>query len=139
VGFFSAPIPEQPAITETRHIKQTQRRVVHGETVAARDKVVYIFETHTDVIVKDRRETIFGQKICLSGGASNLKQAKALGMKDVCFAKKPDLEETQMCRSEYVYHRLRRFRDGIESGISWLKRSLGLSRCTWKGWHAFKC
>jgi hypothetical protein len=42
--------------------------------------VVYIFETHTDVIVKDRRETIFGQKICLSGGASNLKEAKALGI-----------------------------------------------------------
>jgi IS5 family transposase len=37
-----------------------------------------------------------------------------------------------------VYHRLRRFRAGIESGISWLKRSMGLTRCMWKGWHAFK-
>ncbi|MFX0090965.1 MAG: hypothetical protein ACFFBD_04315 [Candidatus Hodarchaeota archaeon] len=142
-------------------ISQTQRRVVHGETVAARDKAVSIFEPHTDVIVKDRRETIFGHKICLTGGASNLildcmivegnpadtdlaipmlerqkeiygrypfkacfdggfasksnlKQAKALKIKDVCFAKKRGLEETQMCRSKYVYHRLRRFRAGIE-------------------------
>jgi len=28
--------------------------------------------------------------------------------------------------------------EGIESGISWLKRSLGLTRCTWKGWDSFK-
>ena len=42
-----------------------------------------------------------------------------------------------MCRSEYVYHRLRRFRAGIVAGISWLKRSMGLARCMWKGWHGF--
>jgi len=166
-------------------ISQTQRRVLLGESVAARQKVVSIFESHTDVIVKDRRDTIFGHKICLSGGASNLildclivegnpsdtdlaipmldrqkeiygryplkvcydggfaskdnlKQAKARKIKDVCFAKKRGLEETEMCRSEYVYHRLRRFRAGIESGISWLKRCMGLTRCMWKGWHSFK-
>lgn len=72
------------------------------------------------------------------GTASALRQAKALGIKDVCFAKKRGLEETQMCRSEYVYHRLRRFRVCIESSISLVKRKLGLSRRTWKGWHAFK-
>jgi len=168
-------------------IVQTHRRVVLGQSVAAQDKVVSIFEPHTDIIVKDRRDTIFGHKVCLSGGASNLildcviaegnpadvdlaipmldrqkqiygryplkvcfdggfaskenlKQAKAVPrkIKDVCFAKKRGLKETDMCRSEYVYHRLRRFRAGIESGISWLKRSMGLSRCMWKGWHAFK-
>ena len=53
-------------------ISQTQRRVLLGESVAAQQKVVSIFEPHTDVIVKDRRDTIFGHKICLSGGASNL-------------------------------------------------------------------
>ena len=31
-----------------------------------------IFEPHTDVIVKDRRETLFGHKVTLSGGASGL-------------------------------------------------------------------
>ena len=34
---------------------------------------------------------------------------------------------------------LKRFRAGIESGISWLKRSFGLTRCTWKGFRSFKC
>jgi IS5 family transposase len=166
-------------------INQTQRRVLLGESVAAQEKVVSIFEPHTDVIVKDSRETIFGHKICLTGGASNLildglivegnpadtdlaipmldrqkeiysryplkvcfdggfaskdnlKRAKSRKIKDVCFAKKRGLEETEMCRSEYVYHRLRRFRAGIESGISWLKRCMGLTRCMWKGWDAFK-
>jgi IS5 family transposase len=51
--------------------------------------------------------------------------------------KKHVLEETQMCRSEYVYHRLRRFRAGIESD-PWLKPCMGLTRCTWKGLQAFK-
>ena len=43
-----------------------------------------------------------------------------------------------MCRSTYVYRGLRNFRAGIESAISWLKRSLGLDRCTWKGEASFK-
>jgi IS5 family transposase len=34
--------------------------------------VASIFEAHTDIIVKDRRDTHFGHKICLTGGASNL-------------------------------------------------------------------
>jgi len=156
-----------------------------GESVPSSEKVVSIFEEHTDILKKDRRDTIFGHKICLTGGASNLildclivrgnpadtdlaipmldrqkeiygqyplkacfdggfasrenlKQAKTRKIKDVCFAKKRGLKETDMCRSEYVYHRLRRFRAGIESGISWLKRCMGLTRCTWKGWEAFK-
>jgi len=166
-------------------ISQTNRRIVLGQSVPAQEKVLSIFEEHTDVIVKDRRDPIYGHKICLSGGASNLildcviargnpadtdlaipmldrqkqiygryplkvsfdggfaskdnlKLAKARKIKDVCFAKKRGLEETDMCRSEYVYHRLRRFRAGIESGISWLKRCMGLTRCTWKGWESFK-
>ena len=168
-----------------RVIHQTERRVLHGETVDAKDKVVSLFEPHTDIIVKDRRDTLFGHKICLTGGASNLildcvitqgnpadtdltipmlerqkqiygryplkasfdggfaskenlNRAKSRKIKDVCFAKKRGLSETDMCRSQYVYRRLRRFRAGIEAGISWLKRCLGLTRCTWKGWNAFK-
>jgi len=166
-------------------IDQAERRVIRGEAVPAREKVVSIFEPHTDIIVKDRREPLFGHKICLAGGASNLildcwiltgnpadstlavpmldrqkrvygryplkvtfdggfaskknlRDAKARKVKDVCFAKKRGLAESDMCRSRYVYRSLRRFRAGIESGISWLKRSLGLTRCNWKGWEAFK-
>ena len=166
-------------------IDQTERRVLRGEKVPAGDKIVSLFEPHTDVIVKDRRDTFYGHKVCLSGGKSNLildclivegnpadasltdtmfdrqndlygryplkvaldggfaskdnlANAKSKKIKDVCFAKKRGLKETDMCRSHYVYKRLRRFRAGIEAGISWLKRSFGLSRCTWKGWRSFK-
>jgi IS5 family transposase len=51
---------------------QTERRVLRGESVPASDKIVSIFEPHTDIIVKDRRETLYGHKICLTTGASGL-------------------------------------------------------------------
>lgn len=56
----------------TRVIDQTERRVLRGESVPAREKLVSIFEPHTDVICKDRRETLYGHKLCLTAGASNL-------------------------------------------------------------------
>ncbi len=168
-----------------RVVDQTQRRVLLGENVPASDKVVSLFETHTDIIVKDRRDTFFGHKICLTGGASNLivdclivdgnpadssltvdmldrqkalygryplkvaldggfaskdnlNKAKEKQIKDVCFAKKRGLKVEDMCRSQWVYDRLRRFRAGIESGISWIKRCFGMTRCTWKGLRSFK-
>lgn len=55
-----------------RVVDQTQRRVLRGESVPAGEKVVSIFETHTDVIVKDGRDTLYGHKVFLSGGASGL-------------------------------------------------------------------
>ena len=168
-----------------RVVDQTQRRVLLGENVPAADKVVSLFETHTDIIVKDRRDTFFGHKVCLTGGASNLivdclivdgnpadssltvemlerqkelygryplkvaldggfaskdnlNKAKEKQIKDVCFAKKRGLQVEDMCRSQWVYERLRRFRAGIESGISWVKRCFGMTRCTWKGLRSFK-
>ena len=166
-------------------IDQTTRRVFHGESVHASEKIVSIFEPHTDIIKKDNRDIFYGHKVCLSGGSSNLitdclildgnpadsdltgqmldrhkeiyghyplkaaldggfasktnlKYAKGKGIKDVCFAKKRGLEEEDMCRSSWEYKRLRRFRAGIESGISWLKRCFGLTRCTWKSLRSFK-
>jgi len=53
-------------------IDQTERRVLRGETVPADEKILSIFETHTDIIIKDRRETHFGHKIFLGAGASGL-------------------------------------------------------------------
>ena len=50
----------------------TQRRVIDDEPVPSTEKVLSIFEDHTDVIRKDSRETIYGHKICLTGGASSL-------------------------------------------------------------------
>jgi IS5 family transposase len=53
-------------------IAQTQRRVLYGESVPASDKIVSIFEPHTDIIVKDRRGTYYGHKVTLSTGRSGL-------------------------------------------------------------------
>ena len=166
-------------------IDQTERRVIMDQKVPAAEKIVSLFEPHTDVIVKDRRDTYYGHKICLTGGASNLildclivegnpadtsltatmlerqqslygryplkaaldggfaskknlEIAKSKQIKDVCFAKKRGLHVEDMCRSQWVYDRLRRFRAGIESGISWVKRCFGMTRCTWKGLRSFK-
>jgi IS5 family transposase len=178
---------ELETYTELTHmvIDQTERRVLHGESVPASEKIVSLFEPHTDIIVKDHRDTFYGHKICVTGGSSNLitdcvicdgnpadttvtdqmldrqrdlygryplkvaldggfaskenlNSAKSKHIKDVCFAKKRGIEVEEMCRSPWVYRRLRRFRAGIESGISWLKRCFGLCRCTWRGLQSFK-
>ena len=168
-----------------RVIDQTERRVINGESVPSSEKIVSLFEPHTDIIVKDRRDTFYGHKICLTGGPSNLildcvildgnpadttlpdmmfdrqkeiygryplkaaldggfasvenlTYAKSNSVKDVCFSKKRGMEEEDMCHSHWIYKQLRRFRAGIESGISWLKRRFGLGRCTWKGLQSFK-
>lgn len=55
-----------------RVVDQTERRVLRGEKVPAKEKVVSIFEPHTDIIIKKRRETEFGHKLCLTTGASSL-------------------------------------------------------------------
>jgi transposase, IS5 family len=53
-------------------IDQTERRVLKGEKVPASEKIVSFFEDHTDIIVKGRRETEYGHKVFLSGGASTM-------------------------------------------------------------------
>jgi IS5 family transposase len=163
---------------------QTQRRVLEGEKVPASEKLVSLFEPHTDIIVKDRRDTLYGHKVFVTGGASglildckiergnppdtaralpmlerqevlygrpprqaaldggfaskdNLKEAKILGVEDVCFQKKRGLKVSDMTRSSWVYKRLRDFRAGIEGLISFLKRAFGLDRCTWRGAESF--
>lgn len=168
-----------------RVIDQTRRRVLDGEKVPASEKLVSLFEPHTDIIRKDRRDTLYGHKIFVTGGASglildcvievgnpadstlalpmlqrqtalydrpprqaamdggfaskdNLKDAKALGISDVCFQKKRGLKVSEMTRSSWVYKRLRDFRAGIEGLISFLKRAFGLDRCTWRGAESFQ-
>lgn len=166
-------------------IDQTERRVLNGQSVPPSEKVVSIFESHTDIIKKDNRDTYYGHKVCLTQGASslitdcvilegnpadstltemmldrqatfygrypnkvaldggfaskeNLEKAKEKGIKDVCFSKRCGMKIEDMCRSEYVYNKLRRFRAGIESGISFVKRCFGFARCTWKSFRSFK-
>lgn len=55
-----------------RVLDQTRRRVFNEETVPASEKVVSIFEPHTDIIRKDRRDTLYGHKVFLTAGASGL-------------------------------------------------------------------
>jgi transposase, IS5 family len=164
---------------------QTRRRVVEGQSVPAAEKLVSIFEEHTDILRKDQRETLYGHKICLSGGASsmildctvlrgnpadstlaktmadrqaeifarpprqivfdgafasklNLQEIKASGVRDVAFSKSLGMEIGAMVKSSWVYKRLRNFRAGIEGNISFLKRTFGLDRCTWKSWSSFQ-
>ena len=52
-----------------RVVTQTQRRVVDGEKVPSSEKLVSLFEPHTDVIVKGFRDVQYGHKINMSSEA----------------------------------------------------------------------
>jgi IS5 family transposase len=50
----------------------TYRKQIKGEQVPNDEKLFSIYERHTDIIVKGGREVLFGHKINLSSGKSNL-------------------------------------------------------------------
>lgn len=151
-------------------VDQTRRRVLEGQSVPVGEKLVSLFEEHTDILRKDGRDTYYGHKVFLTSGASalvldcrilrgnpadssqavamierqtelygrpprqaafdggfasndNLAELKGHGVADVAFSKRRGLKVEEMARSAWVYRRLRDFRAGIESTISWLKRS----------------
>jgi transposase, IS5 family len=166
-------------------ISQTERRVFRGESVSASEKIVSIFEPHTDIIIKGNREIEYGHKVCLTTGASalvtdviveqgnpadatlatkmierqkaifgkspdqtsfdggfatraNLTALRAIGVRDVVFHRRCGIEVKDMASSRRVYTKLRAFRAGIEGTISFLKRTFGLERCTWRGFSSFR-
>lgn len=168
-----------------RVIDQTERRVLREESVPAGEKLVSLFEPHTDIIVKDRRDTYYGHKVTLSTGRSglvldlviekgnpsdstlvvrsaerhaalfgtpperaafdggyaskaNLEALKASGTREACFSKPAGLPLTDQTSTPRIRNALKRFRAGIEATVSFLKRSFGLSRCTWKGLTHFR-
>lgn len=151
----------------------------------AEEKLVSIFEPHTDIIRKDRRDTYFGHKVTLSTGRSgvvldlviekgnpadstltvrsaerheklfgvapervafdgafaskaNHEALKASGTAEVCFSKPAGVPIDEMTSTPRIRRILKRFRAGIEATVSFLKRSFGLSRCTWKGLPRFR-
>ncbi len=53
-------------------VDQSRRRVLEGESVPSEEKIVSIFEPHTDILVKDQRAVRYGHKVCLTGGKSSL-------------------------------------------------------------------
>jgi IS5 family transposase len=55
-----------------RVIDQTERRVFAAEKVPATEKIVSLFEEHTDIIVKGGRDIQYGHKLNLSTGRSGL-------------------------------------------------------------------
>ena len=164
---------------------QAARRVLLEENVPASEKIVSLFEPHTDIIRKGGRDTLYGHKINLATGRSglvldvvvesgnpadsarclpmlerhcahygkppthaafdggyaskeNLRRAKEMGVAHAVFSKKRGLKEEDMTPSPRVFDQLRRFRAGVEAGISWLKRCFGLGRCRWRGPARFK-
>ena len=48
------------------------RKEINGENVPCEEKIFSIYEQHTDIIVKGQREILFGHKINLAAGKSNL-------------------------------------------------------------------
>ena len=48
------------------------RKEIKGEQVPSSEKIFSIFERHTDIIVKGSRDVVFGHKINLTSGKSNL-------------------------------------------------------------------
>ncbi len=55
-----------------RIIKQSERRVLAGEPVAASEKLVSLFEPHADIIVKGSRDVDYGHKLNLTSGRSGM-------------------------------------------------------------------
>jgi IS5 family transposase len=55
-----------------RIIDQTERRIFGKEKVPATEKIISLFEEHSDIIVKGARDVQYGHKINLSTGRSGL-------------------------------------------------------------------
>jgi IS5 family transposase len=55
-----------------RIVDQTRRRVFQHQSVPAGEKVISIFEPHTDIIVKGPGDPVYGHKVCLTAGVSGL-------------------------------------------------------------------
>ena len=54
----------------SRVMEQTERRIIKGERVPSADKIVSLFEPHTNIIIKGFRDVQYGHKINLSSEVS---------------------------------------------------------------------
>lgn len=91
-----------------------------------------------------RQKAIYGvmpRQVAFDGNYAseeNLREAKEMGVKEVCFTRRRGMEIEEMASSTRVYRLLKRFRAGVEATISYLKRVFGLRRCTWRGEESFQ-
>ena len=164
------------------------RRILNNEKVPASDKIVSLFEDHTDIICRGKSDspTEFGHKSILARekavwspsmryckairaitnffpecwrntkssmgrapskfsadrryfSAANEAEAYKEGVKQVSICK-PGYQSEARRKTEKTpwFKKLQKFRAGIEGIISGLMRGLGLKRCSWKGFTAFR-
>lgn len=53
-------------------IDQAEKRVIKGQIIPPEEKVVSIFEAHTDIIMKGKRDVAYGHKVFLTAGKSGI-------------------------------------------------------------------
>jgi IS5 family transposase len=86
-------------------LSQTRRRVIYNENVPVADKVCSIFEPHSDIIVKGRRDVQFGHKLNITTGKSGM-------VLDVVIEQGNPADTAQLCpmiaRQEAIYGRVPR-------------------------------
>ncbi len=169
-------------------IDQCERRVLKGELVPAEEKVVSLFEDHTDIIKRGKSScpVEFGHKVLFATGKSGLitqyqvlkgnpddgqfvdeliathkcqygkapysfsadrrfysaaNEALAYehGVRKLSMVKPGRRSKVrELFEKERWFKKLQKFRAGIEGIISAMIRGVGLKRCLWKGWQAFK-
>jgi IS5 family transposase len=167
-------------------LDQAQRRILREEKVPSEEKIVSLFEPHTDIVIKNWKDVFYGHKVCLATGKSsmvlaswvlkgnpcdstlaktaiektrdnlggriprqvvfdgsfksrqNLTDLKELKVEDVVFTKHQGLKVEEMAKSPEAFEALRCFRAGIEGCISFLKRTFGWARCTWRSMPSFQ-
>ncbi len=167
-------------------LDQAQRRILQEEKVPSEEKIVSLFEEHTDIVIKNWKDVFYGHKICLATGRSsmilacwvldgnpcdstltktaidktqanldgrtprqvvfdgsfksrqNLTDLKELQVEDVVFSKHQGIQIEEMAKNRETFEALRCFRAGIEGCISFLKRTFGWDRCTWRSLPSFK-
>ncbi|MHC5717372.1 MAG: ISNCY family transposase [Nostoc sp.] len=164
-------------------IEQTQRRIFNSEKVPAAEKIVSIFESHTDIICRGKInvDVEFGHKVWLDevdGGIvsnyrilkgnphdtqqlipslnqhvenfgsspkvvttdrgvysqANENYAQLLGVKEVILPKGGYRSKERITHErKRNFKKARRWHNGVEGRISFLKRCFGLQRCLYKG------
>jgi IS5 family transposase len=161
----------------------TRRHELLGESVPNEEKIFSIYEEHTDIIVKGKREAEFGHKVNLTTGRSNIvldveivkgnprdsqlyegvleriersygvmprdvvtdggyaslknqETAKGKGVVNIVFNKIVGSLKN-MVTSANMETRLKKWRSGIETVISNIKRGFAMYRCEWKGREHF--
>ena len=141
-------------------IQQATRRVLQGEQVPASEKIVSIFEEHTDIIRrgKEAHPVEYGHKIWLNeveggivshyrildGNPSDEKQWKpSLKAHISTFQQSPVQASADRGLSsepnEKLAHDLGVRHVGVEGRISVLKRAHSLRRCLAHGLSGFQC